>query len=286
MKARDRSGKHRVGVLLCDTENPFWRTKIELYGALADSYGFDVSFRAAEDPKDPEGQCRELSAMRDEAYDAVILNPLTERNLLPALAGLPFPVFDVGPKCDPERTAGIADYFPLTAADFEEQGHLAGRALVSASEPDGESWAVILGGFCDARHSSMRCRGALRAFRKAFAPRHIVTVHADFDRGEARRAARALLPRLGVRAVFCANDLMALGVLDALSESPGASVPVGGVDAIPEALEALRDGRLFCTVSLPHEEVVRGVYRAVAERLAGAPVSGGPLGRSVLLRRS
>ena len=292
----------KIGILLCDTANPFWREKIVHYRGLAASFGFDALLRAAGDPLDPEEQCRELQRMAEESrddagrgergYAAVVVNPLTDANLLPALHRLPFPVFDAGPKCDPERTAGIGNYFPVPVADFEEQGFLAGEALISGTEPAGDGWALILGGFCDARQSAMRCRGAFKAFRERFAREHIVTAYADFDGEHAFRTVKELASKLDFQAVFCANDLMALGAVRALRESrPESAVPVAGVDAIPEALQALEDGdpfrsRLFCTVGLPHEEVVRGVYSTVSEWFKGVPPSRKPLVRSVLAKKS
>ena len=286
MSAVNHLGNRRIGILLCDTDNPFWQAKIEQYRNLADSFGFDVEFRAARNANDTEEQRSELLRIAEENYDAVIINPLTADNLLSVLSELPFPAFDVGPKCDPKKTTGLRNYFPVFVADFEEQGFLAGEALTSALEPTDEAWALIIGGFFDARHSSLRCRGAFKAFRKVFTQEHIITIYANFNRYDARKAVKALVPKLDIRAVFCANDLMALGASDVLAESAsGSSVPVGGVDAIPEALDALKDGRLFCTVSLSHEEVVSGVYRAVTNWFDGILPSGNPIAHSALIRR-
>ena len=292
----------KIGILLCDTDNPFWREKIDQYGKAAAAFDFEVEFRTARDSSDPEEQCRELLRMAREPYDAVVVNPLTGDNLFPALRGLPFPVFDVGPKCDPERTSAIENYFPVTAADFEKQGFLAGEALgeealngearvgdasMPGPEKAGKGWALIVGGFHDARQSSLRCRGAFKALRRVFAQKRIVTVYANFNRDDAFQAVKELAPNLNLQAIFCANDLMALGASAAWRESfPDSPVPVGGVDAIPEALEALKNGTLFCTVSLPHGEVVRGVYRAVSHWFEGvSPSCGDAVADSVLIRR-
>lgn len=284
----------KIGILFCDTGNPFWLEKIALYRELAPSFGFDIAARFAGDSRAPDGQRRELLRMAEESYDAVIINPLTGDNLFPVLCNLPFPAFDVGPKCDPEKTAGIERYFPIPVTDFEEQGFLAGDELASELKRShrrfpksaDEGWGLILGGFRGARHSSLRCRGAFRAFRKIFAPERIVTVYADFNGEDAFRAVKELAPKLDLQAIFCANDLMALGAIEALRKSPsGSAALVGGVDAIPGALEALGNGALLCTVRLPHREVVNGVYQAVSDWFKGIPLSGEPLARSVLVRR-
>lgn len=278
----------KIGILLADTNNPFWHEKIAEYRRLAPAFGFNIALRSAKDPNDPQEQCNELLQMAEENYDALIVNPLTGDNLLTAISNLPFPVFDIGPKCYPEKTSGIGNYFPVPVTDFEEQGFLAGEALVSELNSTGEGWALIIGGFREARQSSLRCRGAFKAFRTAFAQERIITVYADFNSEHAFRVIEELAPKLDLRAVFCANDLMALGAARALRTTccVDRKVPVGGVDAIPEALEALEDARLFCTVRLPHEAVVNGVYHVISDWFEGIPPSKNPLTSSVLIRKS
>ena len=276
-----------IAVLLADTANPFWRSKVEAYRRQAPDWGFEVVFREGDDPRDPKAQAETLLTLYREGCEAVILNPLTSDNLVPALRDAPVPVLDVGPKCDPTLVRDIARYHPVWVANFEEQGALAAEAVLSQSPSPREGWAILIAGFPGARQSEGRCRGALSVFRRAFPEARILTVHADFDRKRARSALRELSGRLDIHAVFCANDLMALGALEAFEERGVTPPPIGGVDAIPEALEALRQGRLAGTVGIDPEAVVRGVYQTLSEVLAGRILCGlrpEPFVRPVLYR--
>lgn len=79
---------------------------------------------------------------------------------------------------------------------------------------------------------------------------------------------------------------MTLGAAQALRATYiGHEIPVGGVDAIPEGLGALEYAMLFCTVRLPHEAVVNGVYHVVSDWFKGISASEKPLTRSVLMRK-
>jgi ABC-type sugar transport system substrate-binding protein len=71
---------------------------------------------------------------------------------------------------------------------------------------------------------------------------------ARWKRNLAAAEVRRWLPRLGgIDAIVAANDAMALGALDALEGNPGGLL-VTGVDGDPEAVEAVRAGRLGLTV--------------------------------------
>jgi len=66
-------------------------------------------------------------------------------------------------------------------------------------------------------------------------------------REPAREAFAALLrEHASVDAVLAANDIMAIGVLEALAEA-GRSAQVVGVNAIPQAIEAIGAGRMLAT---------------------------------------
>jgi ABC-type sugar transport system substrate-binding protein len=276
----------RIGILLCDTDNPFWQKKREQYQRLAPLWDCIPEFRAPSAGNDPEEQRRVLQEMLGEGYDAIVINPLSSTNLAPAIrhAG-GTPLFDVGPKCDPAAVAGAPEYHPVPVADFREQGRVVTDALVSGlTQPAG--WVLILGGFREALHSEARCRGAFHAFTRFFPQDRILTGYADFCRKKTHEFVHGLLAALpDVQAIFCANDLMALGALQAVEERGGSMPPVGGIDAIPEAVEAVRAGRLFCTAGIVQEEAVRLVYGTIDHWFRKGAVLRYPLLPPVVYRR-
>ena len=85
-------------------------------------------------------------------------------------------------------------------------------------------------------------------------------------------------------AVFCANDLMALGALDVL-HSHGIAVPVGGADRIPSAEFAVKNGDMTATVGPSGDDVALGVIRAMDDFLTDGTVSSGFLAENHVVTR-
>ena len=215
-------------------------------------------------------------------FDTLIVNPLDGAALATAAAEAgDTPLFDVGPKSDPALASGIACYLPLTVCDFEEQGRLCARELARAAKKR-RRFACVTGPEA-ARQSAARIAGALAEarFRGAVQTR---VERSDFTRAGGQCAMERLLP-WQPDAVFCANDLMALGVCDVLA-SHGLELPVGGVDLIPEALRAVADGRMTASVGPLGREIVRGVLEAVQSYFETGRVPSGFIAKNHLVTRT
>ena len=78
----------------------------------------------------------------------------------------------------------------------------------------------------------------------------------------------------GIDAVLCANDAMALGVLDALGSTLGhRKWPlVVGVNAVPEAIAAIESGRMLATVNFDAMTMSAIATEAAVRHLRGETV--------------
>lgn len=75
---------------------------------------------------------------------------------------------------------------------------------------------------------------------------------ADFDRTKAFDITKTLIAKHGdaIKGVWAANDDMALGAMQALEAAGLSGVAVVGIDAVPEAVQAVADGKMTATVSV------------------------------------
>jgi len=136
----------------------------------------------------------------------------------------------------------------------------------------GKGDVAILSGMPGAVTSSERMRG----FRDAAAEwpdiRIVGSRAADYQQATARRVTAELLaglPRLD--GILSANDVMSLGAIEAL-EAAGRRVPVIGVNAIPEAIAAIKSGKLLATVDFDAMKIACVATEAAIRYLRREPV--------------
>lgn len=98
---------------------------------------------------------------------------------------------------------------------------------------------------------------------------------ADWDRAEAMTLMENWIQAYGdqINAVFCQNDEMALGALNALVQAGKKdNVLVVGVDAIDDALQSVKDGKMDATVYQDCKGQAEGAIEAAYKLAKGESV--------------
>ena len=195
---------------------------------------------------DPEEQSALIDRALAEAPDAFVFTPVHATRVNAAIgriaaAGIPITGF-VNP-LPPGSDARCVTY---VGSDDASLGQEIARYLFRTL--DGRGRIVVVSGPADSVTSIAR----VEAFREAAAahPGIVVmgTVMGDYRRDVARDRVAAWLRANDepVDAFLVANDIMAIGVIDAL-HSAGRRAAVVGVNAIPEAIAAIRRGDMLAT---------------------------------------
>ena len=156
----------------------------------------------------------------------------------------------------------IGEVLPLVASDNDKIGELAANEILQSGKV---SRAIVIRGVWGDESQDARSAAAMRILKDA-GVEVVAYENADSDREKAKQLTERLLVRYsGIQAIFATNDYMALGAADAEREAhyPN-SIFIIGVDAIPEALQAIRIGNIDATVSQNAFEIGRsGVELAV-----------------------
>jgi ribose transport system substrate-binding protein len=136
----------------------------------------------------------------------------------------------------------------------------------------GKGEVAMMEGVPAAVTSRDRVRGFRDAAREWPAIRLSETPPGDFQRTTAQRVMAEFLARRPlIDGVLAANDAMALGVLSAL-EAAGRSAPVIGVNAVPDAITAVKAGRLLATVDFDAMKISAVATEAALRHLRGEAV--------------
>ncbi|TDD64556.1 sugar ABC transporter substrate-binding protein [Jiangella aurantiaca] len=133
--------------------------------------------------------------------------------------------------------------------DGEESGYLIAKALFDRM--GGSGGVIALQGILDTSAAQDRFAGLQRALSEYPGITLLDEQTAGFDRAEALNVTRTLLTAHAdhVGGIWAANDDMALGALQALEAAGLENVGVVGIDAVPEAIAAIQEGRMTATVS-------------------------------------
>jgi ABC-type sugar transport system substrate-binding protein len=247
--ARGDGSPVRVGVVLKPLDNAFFVAMYEGAQAAAARRGVRLTVRSVPTTDDLTGQAAQVRKALAEGDDCYVINPTSGTNLVAALRGARRPIVNVDSPIDPAaaRRAGVR-IRTFIGTDDIAGGRLAGARMASLLRDGGD--VALVGGF----HPNVNSDNRLLGFTAAIAGsrvRVVASAYADYERTKAEIAAERLLeahPHLA--GFFAANDLMALGIADAVrAEGRAGRVQVVGYDGIPEALDAVRAGALSATVA-------------------------------------
>ena len=164
------------------------------------------------------------------------------------------------------------DCVTFVGADDYRLAKVIGERLLQALPERAD--VAVLEGTPGSVTSRDRVRGFLDAARAYPRIRIAASRAGDFLQAAGRSAMQQMLREAPqIAGVFAANDSMALGAIDALAEARNASLVVG-VNAIPDAIAALKSGRLLATADFDAMKMACIATEAAVRFLRGERVPG------------
>ncbi|MEQ8395980.1 sugar ABC transporter substrate-binding protein [Thalassobaculum sp.] len=207
-------------------------------------YGATVRHCAPSVPDDIAEQAALVEQAVAEGPSAIVLLPAHETGLNGAIAraeqaGIPLVLIVSKPTAGRWVSFVGADNVALAATLARSLfDHLGGQASIA-----------IMDGHPDSITTPERHAGFLTAAAEYPGVRILESRSGYYQREPARNAALQLLERHPrIDGLLVSNDLMAMGVMDALDET-GRSMAVVSVNGTPEAVSAIRAGRLVASAS-------------------------------------
>ncbi len=227
-----------------------WRTaNTNSMKAEAAKRGIDFKFSDGQGKQ--ENQIRAIRSFITQGVDAIILAPLVETGWDPVLreaqrAGIPVLLTDRGIQTEDDSL-----FVSFLGSDFYEEGRMAADWL--AKTTDGKAKIIELQGTPGSAPANERRRAFADAIKKYPGMVVIDSQSGDFRRSGGKEVMEAMLKKHAnqFNVVYAHNDDMALGAIQAIEEAglrPGKDIILVSIDGIRDALQAIVDGKLNCSV--------------------------------------
>jgi inositol transport system substrate-binding protein len=232
-----------IGVSLLNVSNEFIVMLNQSMNDKAKELGVELIVNDAQ--RSAERQVQQVESFIAQHVDAIILNPCEVDASSPAVdkanaAGIPIINVNSETRSTPTAFVGSKD---------EEAGRIAMEYI--SQRLGGKGDIVMMQGFMGQAGQIKRDQGAREVLGRSPGLKLIADQTAEWDRAKGISLMENWIQSQGnrINAVFAQNDEMAMGALIALEQAKRKDkVVVVGVDAIADALAAVRDGRLDATV--------------------------------------
>ncbi|MEL7656298.1 MAG: substrate-binding domain-containing protein [Bacillota bacterium] len=236
-----------IGFSQVNLNDPFQTLVVEAATVKADELGYTLDVQYAQE--DLAKQIDQVNAMIEQGYDAIMVVPVDTSAMGPitdavTAAGIPLIYVNRYPFGTEEPPAGV--YY--VGSQSIVSGRLQGQFLIDAM---GEKGGVgILMGILVNEAAVERTKGNEEILFKYPDIKILAKEAGDwaFDKGMDITENWLATYGKALNAILSNNDNMALGALQALEDAGRDDVIVVGIDAITDARELVKEGKLAATV--------------------------------------
>lgn len=246
-------------IILKPLSNDFWAKMKAGIEEEAKKQGVTVDVFAANTEEDTEGQLKILENCINKGYKAIGVAPLSPTNLINGIVqanqkGIYVMNIDEKIDMDSLKAAG-GSVIAFATTDNEKVGEKGAQYILDNLKDGGE--VAIIEGKAGNASGEARKTGAENTFKAASQVKLVASQPADWDRQKALDTAASMLQsNPNLKAIYCCNDTMALGALQAVKNAGKlGQILVVGTDGAAEALESVKAGELSATVAQNSAEI-------------------------------
>ena len=257
----------KVGISIYKFDDNFmtlYRTELERY--LTEELGFKKENITIQDGKgDQAEQTNQIQNFIASGVDVMILN-LVQASSAPQVtdmckdAGIPVVYINREPDtAEEERWASDSISATYVGADARQSGTYQGEEIVETSNKgdingEGKVSYIMVQGDPENVDAQYRTEFSVKALTDAgLEVEELLLQRGDWDQAKGQQIVQDALTQFGdkIEVVFCNNDAMALGALqaiDAAGRKVNEDIYLVGVDALTEAVQDITEGKMTGTV--------------------------------------
>ena len=257
----------KVGISIYKFDDNFmtlYRTELERY--LTEELGFKKENITIQDGKgDQAEQTNQIQNFIASGVDVMILN-LVQASSAPQVtdmckdAGIPVVYINREPDtAEEERWASDSISATYVGADARQSGTYQGEEIVETANKgdingDGKVSYIMVQGDPENVDAQYRTEFSVKALTDAgLEVEELLLQRGDWDQAKGQQITQDALTQFGdkIEVVFCNNDAMALGALqaiDAAGRKVNEDIYLVGVDALTEAVQDITEGKMTGTV--------------------------------------
>ena len=257
----------KVGISIYKFDDNFmtlYRTELERY--LTEDLGFKKENITIQDGKgDQAEQTNQIQNFIASGVDVMILN-LVQASSAPQVtdmckdAGIPVVYINREPDtAEEERWASDSISATYVGADARQSGTYQGEEIVETANKgdingDGKVSYIMVQGDPENVDAQYRTEFSVKALTDAgLEVEELLLQRGDWDQAKGQQIVQDALTQFGdkIEVVFCNNDAMALGALqaiDAAGRKVNEDIYLVGVDALTEAVQDITEGKMTGTV--------------------------------------
>ncbi|MFT4176749.1 MAG: ABC transporter substrate-binding protein [Luteolibacter sp.] len=212
----------------------------------------DVNLIFSDAQQKQENQIKALRSFIAQGVDVIAFSPVVETGWEPVLqeikqAGIPVILTD--------RAVDVSDdslYVTFIGSDFTEEGRRAARWLVEKT--GGNAVIAELTGTPGSAPAIDRKKGFEEIIAQHSNMKIVKSQSGDFTRAKGKEVMESFLKAPDAKTLtvlYAHNDDMALGAIQAIESAglkPGKDLLIVSIDGVKSAFEAMKEGKLNCTV--------------------------------------
>lgn len=251
-KTNTNQKKQKIALVMKTLTNPFFIEMEKGARQAEKDFGIELIVRTGAKETSIEQQIQIVEELIQQKVDAIVIAPGSSTELVKVLKKAQdanIKIVNIDNKLDEAtcKKEGLNNV-PFISVKNDVGAYLSVKEICILNDNTPRE-AIIIEGIRDAENAKLRKEGAIKAFNESSRVKIVGSETANWKIDEAYEVSKVLFRRHpNATLVFCANDMMALGVVQYIRENNLKNIKIAGFDNLDDVQKAIKDGWMISTI--------------------------------------